>query len=61
MLWFVVRGRRTYSHLGQPSPLVVGKVAEHARDGEAGIGRTPQCRRRAIVVKALRMHRAMRL
>ena len=39
----------------------VGQVAEHAGDGEAGVGRAPQGGRRAVVVEALQVHRAMRL
>jgi hypothetical protein len=39
----------------------IGQVAEHAGHGEASVGRTPQCRSRAVIVEALQCHRAMRL
>ena len=39
----------------------IGQIAEHAGHGEAGVGRTPQCRSRAVIVEALQCHRAMRL
>ncbi len=39
----------------------IGQITKHAGDGESRVRRTPQRGRRTVIVKALQMHRAMRL